>query len=230
MRPVVVAVRNELGQESMQMSFVQDDHVGTVSLPNLAAGAHVIAGVNASSFTPGASCEGLSKNVNLGNNYARVTVTYAPRNDARQSGTCVPATGACDFSNVPDGNTCSDDNVCTSGDACVSGSCRAGSPIVCNDGNACTSDTCNPTTGCVFTNNTIGCDDGNPSTVGDACAGGVCQSGTPALPPSEVQNVMAASDKSTFSWSTSAGATRYDGEKASAEWGRSARRVTGRPE
>ena len=120
---------------------------------------------------------------------------------------CVPATG-CSFTN----NTaaCSDNNACTVGDVCGGGSCQPGTgTLVCNDGNVCTTDSCVPATGCSFTNNTNACDDGNACTVGDACAGGVC-AGTSAPIPAETQNVNADATKTTYSWSATAFATRYD--------------------
>src|SRR5207244_12077821 len=63
-------------------------------------------------------------------------------------------------------------------DTCGGGTCHAGSAVVCNDNNVCTDDSCNPATGCVFTNNTAPCDDGNACTTGDSCGGGRCHAGT----------------------------------------------------
>jgi hypothetical protein len=60
------------------------------------------------------------------------------------------------------------------GDTCGGGSCQPGGPLSCDDGNVCTDDTCNPVSGCQTTNNTNPCDDGDPGTVNDTCAGGVC--------------------------------------------------------
>jgi hypothetical protein len=85
----------------------------------------------------------------------------------------------------------------------------AGGPSVCNDANPCTDDSCSPGTGCVFANNTNACNDGNGCTINDVCSGGACN-GTPITPPAEAQNVSAAADKTTLSWSPVAGATRYD--------------------
>lgn len=48
----------------------------------------------------------------------------------------------------------------------------------CDDGNACTDDACVSFI-CQNTNNTTPCSDGNVCTVGDACSGGSCLSGTP---------------------------------------------------
>jgi hypothetical protein len=184
---------------------------GTVSLLNLATGAYVMAGVNAISVTPSADCEGLSKSVNLGSNFARVTVTYAPHSNACQAGTCDPSTGACNFSNVTDGTTCSDNSVCTDGDTCVGGACLAGASIVCSDGNVCTDDSCGPTAGCVYANNTNACDDGNGCTSGDACAGGSCV-GAVITAPSEVSGVTVAKTggDATIAWSLAIGATTSD--------------------
>jgi V8-like Glu-specific endopeptidase len=75
---------------------------------------------------------------------------------------------------------CGDGNLCNGEETCgVSGQCQPGTPIICNDGNPCTDDTCNPATGgCVFTNNTAPCDDGDACTVGDTCSAGSCRPGT----------------------------------------------------
>ncbi len=50
--------------------------------------------------------------------------------------------------------------------------------MVCDDKNPCTDDSCDPEVGCVFKNNTVGCDDGNLCTENDVCAAGVCKPGT----------------------------------------------------
>ena len=72
-----------------------------------------------------------------------------------------------------DSDETSEDTGCVPGHAdceCSEGLCLLG--LVCID------DTCvSPTTGCVFTNNTAPCTDGNPCTSGDICGGGVCNSG-----------------------------------------------------
>ncbi len=52
--------------------------------------------------------------------------------------------------------------------------------VDCDDHNPCTDDTCNPLSGCVHTNNTAACSDGNACTVGDVCGGGSCHAGGPA--------------------------------------------------
>ncbi|GMV40584.1 MAG: hypothetical protein AMXMBFR64_23000 [Myxococcales bacterium] len=90
---------------------------------------------------------------------------------------CNPAVG-CTYTN----NTvaCSDGNACTGGDKCANGKCAGGPVITCNDDNPCTNDSCDPTTGCVYKNNTATCDDGNKCTTVDTCVAGKCVgSGTP---------------------------------------------------
>jgi len=51
----------------------------------------------------------------------------------------------------------------------------------CNDENPCTDDSCTPATGCVNTDNSAPCDDGNACTTGDVCADGSCTPGTPKI-------------------------------------------------
>src|SRR5262249_19864248 len=84
---------------------------------------------------------------------------------------CNPASG-CVFANNT--NPCDDGDVCTTGDTCNGGSCTPTGTLNCSDGNLCTTDSCNPTSGCVHTNNTLPCDDGNYQTCNDTCSGGVC--------------------------------------------------------
>ena len=79
----------------------------------------------------------------------------------------------------------------------------------CDDANLCTTDTCDPVNGCVYAFNTVSCDDGNACTVGDTCGGGVC-AGSPTTAPPETQAVLAAANKSTYSWLPAANATQYD--------------------
>ena len=152
-------------------------------------------------------------------------------NNVCTTDSCAPATG-CVFTN----NTiaCDDNSACTAGDTCGGGSCQgtaivcsdgnacngvetcnpatgcvAGTPLVCNDNNVCTTDSCIPASGCAFTNNTNVCDDGEDCTVNDVCSGGVC-AGTSAPVPAETQNVNVAANKTTYSWSATPFARRYD--------------------
>jgi hypothetical protein len=93
-------------------------------------------------------------------------------NNACTNDSCVPATGC---ANVPNTNPCDDKNACTAGDTCSAGICKGLSTVVCDDKNPCTDDSCDPIKGCVYTNNTAKCDDGNACTTGDACAAGACK-------------------------------------------------------
>ncbi|MBI3834345.1 MAG: hypothetical protein HY287_08460 [Planctomycetes bacterium] len=89
---------------------------------------------------------------------------------------CDTATGCYHTNNT---NSCDDFNACTTNDTCSGGSCVGGPPLVCNDNNGCTDDTCNPATGCVYTDNSASCDDGNACTTNDTCAFGSCVGGPP---------------------------------------------------
>jgi hypothetical protein len=183
---------------------------GTVSFDNLDLGAYAKGALNAIAIIPTGNCEGLSKSASFANNFARVTVTYAPAGPC-QVGTCVPATGACGYSALPDGTACTDGNACTSGDLCGGGGCTPGTPIVCGDGNGCTSDSCDPLVGCVYIDNTTACDDGNPCTLGDTCTSGSCIGAAVAV-PSEVGGVTVAKigSDATVAWILATGATTSD--------------------
>ena len=110
--------------------------------------------------------------------------------DLCQDGTCVGTS----VTDCGDGNPCTDDacdpltgcittlnsapcddgDVCTTGDHCHLGDCISSGALTCQDNNACTDDACAPETGCQFVPNSAACDDGNPCTLGDHCAGGSC--------------------------------------------------------
>ena len=84
--------------------------------------------------------------------------------------------GECVAISAEDGTACRNDewNLCT-GYSCESGVCSSKALLECDDTNACTDDTCDASAGgCVHTNNTGACDDGNPCTGGDTCNDGVC--------------------------------------------------------
>jgi hypothetical protein len=89
---------------------------------------------------------------------------------------CNPASGCVHTNNT---NPCDDGNACTTGDTCGGGICNGGPPPNCDDGDVCTDDSCNPSSGCVHTNNTNPCNDGNACTTIDACGGGTCNGGPP---------------------------------------------------
>jgi hypothetical protein len=98
------------------------------------------------------------------------------QNDCTQD-LCDAAKSSC-TNNMLDGSPCNADNTeCTANDACQSGACKPGAAKTCSDGNPCTDDSCDPKAGCVFANNSAGCDDGKICTTNDYCAGGVCNAG-----------------------------------------------------
>jgi len=71
-----------------------------------------------------------------------------------------------------------DGSECTENDKCTKGKCTPGKPKGCADGNPCTDDGCMKGGGCIFSNNTDPCDDGQKCTVGDKCKVGKCSSGS----------------------------------------------------
>jgi hypothetical protein len=90
--------------------------------------------------------------------------------DPQKPGGCV---------NTNNNDPCNDSDECTTNDACSNGACVGGPEPNCDDNNVCTTDTCDSQKpgGCVNTNNTGPCDDGNGCTVGDVCSDGICTSG-----------------------------------------------------
>ena len=90
--------------------------------------------------------------------------------------TCSATTG-CVFTNNTD--PCADGNACNGDELCGGGTCNAGTPLTCDDTNVCTDDSCVPASGCVFTNNTDPCADGNACNGDELCGGGSCNAGTP---------------------------------------------------
>ena len=109
-------------------------------------------------------------------------------NDVCSAGVCSGTAVGCDDGNactndtcdetgcvyVPNMATCDDGNACTLGDVCSAGSCTGGAAITCEDANECTDDACDPGSGCVYTNNTAACDDGQACSSNDQCSNGVC--------------------------------------------------------
>jgi hypothetical protein len=69
---------------------------------------------------------------------------------------------------------CSDGNACTTPDTCADGQCVGGPATLCDDGNGCTVDSCKPGAGCLYTDATGTCDDGDACTQFDACGKGAC--------------------------------------------------------
>lgn len=111
-------------------------------------------------------------------------VTCPPSAEQCKEAVCDSQTGDCEETAKPNGTTCdADANACTIGDACADGQCAPGAPKTCAEpaeqckqSAGCDADTGN----CLVENKTNGttCDDGNPDTENDKCAGGVCE-GTP---------------------------------------------------
>jgi cysteine-rich repeat protein len=81
----------------------------------------------------------------------------------------------------PLGTACDDGLVCTSSDTCDGANVCGGGPRDCGaeEGNPCTDEYCDPSSGCVYTDNTAPCEDGNACTENDTCAEGECVSGGP---------------------------------------------------
>jgi len=112
------------------------------------------------------------------------TVVVCPAPDAGPDAICLKPvcdaeTGECSL--VPDheGFACEDGDHCSIGDKCVAGACKPGVAQNCNDGNGCTDDACEPSAGCVHSDNTAPCEDGDLCSAGDACSAGQCQGGLP---------------------------------------------------
>jgi hypothetical protein len=103
------------------------------------------------------------------------------------SGACSDAnpciTGACNLElgceYVSNSDPCEDGDLCTIDDVCSAGICIPGDALTCDDAKLCTDDSCDSGIGCVFTNNSAACDDGNVCSDGDVCSGGVCTPGGP---------------------------------------------------
>jgi hypothetical protein len=95
------------------------------------------------------------------------------------TGACEPATGCVP---KPAGAACEDGDACTTGDHCSGQDdvCLPGPPRVCHG--ACLDGTCDPGAGCRPRPANTVCEDGDPCTVGDHCAGDrdVCVPGSAA--------------------------------------------------
>ena len=86
--------------------------------------------------------------------------------------------GVCVEVEMEDGAACIVD-ACTSGSSCAAGECVGGAALVCDDAELCTDDSCDAELGCMFSANTLPCDDGDPCTGNDACDLDGCQGGEP---------------------------------------------------
>lgn len=110
---------------------------------------------------------------------------------------CQPATGKCLQGNGPNGNTCDDADFCTSKDKCLQGAClgTAVEKALCDDANPCSDDSCDPKQGCVHLPNTASCTDDNIACTQDICANLSCSH--PAVagkPPCEDGDPCTAKD------------------------------------
>ena len=84
---------------------------------------------------------------------------------------CVPTDGCVSANNsVP----CDDGDTCTTEDTCMTGTCQGTGSLDCDDGNLCTDSICDPEAGCLSTDNSDACDDGDECTWSDKCVGGKC--------------------------------------------------------
>lgn len=91
------------------------------------------------------------------------------------------ASGGPAFVTLAEGAPCDDSDACTTSEVCELGACVAKGTVNCSSDNACISRSCVPAIGCVNTNVSGECDDGDPCTVGDTCAEGACGSGGETL-------------------------------------------------
>ncbi len=104
-----------------------------------------------------------------------VVVCNSEADTACSVAVCNPSSGKCALAAQPDGQGCdADSSLCTQGDACKTGVCKAGAALQCDDKNPCTNEICSPKLGCVSTNNTLACSDGDACTSQDTCSGGQC--------------------------------------------------------
>lgn len=85
-----------------------------------------------------------------------------------QKNACVPATGVCALSNVPDGGFCKPDGPCQPAGKCATGKCTGATGTPCDDDNPCTTDACENATG-QCKNDAV--------TDGTKCGAGVCKGG-----------------------------------------------------
>ncbi len=121
-----------------------------------------------------------------------VGVVCTAHDQCHMVGVCTDhATGVCSNPPAPDGTTCDDGDPATSNDRCMGGSCGGADHCI---GVTCTArDQCHTAGVCVDHStgecdnpavpDGAGCDDGDPTTAGDACRGGTCNGVT--TPPAD---------------------------------------------
>jgi hypothetical protein len=102
--------------------------------------------------------------------------TCAEDDDPCTQVACDPTSGQCVTSNLG-GQACDDGDACSLNDHCADDGTCLGQPRDCGDQNPCSTDACDPATGlCTHAPDSgTACDDGNPCTIEDSCAIGVCQ-------------------------------------------------------
>ena len=66
------------------------------------------------------------------------------------------------------------DDACTTGDVCLDGECATTGTLDCDDESVCTTEECDVEDGCVYTNVSVTCTDGDECTENDACDEGSC--------------------------------------------------------
>jgi hypothetical protein len=103
-------------------------------------------------------------------------------------GTCNAASGKCEATPMPEGQSCFDDNPCTFGEHCQAGTC-VGQALDCSAyDDECSQGMCDPVAGgCSYGPNHMSqpCDDANPCTLNDRCTSdGICASDSNAAPGS----------------------------------------------
>jgi len=119
-----------------------------------------------------------------GDDQADVGGADAGGQDAANTDDAEADSGGEDVVVCPQDEPCDDDNACTDKDTCDDeGKCR-GVPVVCDDDNPCTKDMCDPASGCTHPKKIgLGCSDGDPCTVADACKAGKCEPGQAVVCP-----------------------------------------------
>jgi cysteine-rich repeat protein len=106
------------------------------------------------------------------------TGTYTATSGLCASGGTVSGT-KCGNGVIDPGENCEDGNH-LDGDCCSARCTLDPAGTTCtSDGNVCTDDVCNATGTCTHLPNTAACNDNNPCTSGDICAGGSCTPGSP---------------------------------------------------
>jgi len=101
-----------------------------------------------------------------------------------------------------DNSECNDNISCTT-DVCVGvdpdgmqpGTCsHTTQNSACTDNNLCTTDSCDEAKGCVYSNNTLPCDDTDLCNGAELCKAGTCATGTPVtVPPADACNTYSCS-------------------------------------